>query len=275
MMWIALVTAVVLGTPPTDTPPSPLARIAIIGASASAGWGVVIPTQQVGEGVPIHHTHIDLADVLPAVLIGTSQQVTDHATSFFFSDPTTIGHAEMSAAIATDPTLIIGVDFLFWYAHGNMPEQDRFELLEQGLKELERFDGTLLVGDIPDVSAAATAKPIAFISARQIPQPRTLSALNTRIRTWAKARSRTHIIPLARTLRSWQHGEPPHINGHQWSEDIRIIQFDKLHPTAAGLVATAELVAESINDTIQPVAVQADPSLVLTSLQPKTVETLP
>jgi hypothetical protein len=272
MMWIAVLTALVFSTPTVDATPPSLNCIAVIGASASAGWGVVIPAEPGSEPVPLHHAHIDLADVLPAVLIGITPKITDHANNFFFSDPITIGNAEMSAAMATDPTLIVGVDFLFWYAYGSRPENTRLPLLELGLKELERFDGTLLVGDIPDVTAAASAKPIAFISTKLIPQPRTLDAINARIREWADARPRTHIIPLAGTLRSWQNGQPPHLNGHLWNDDVRIIQFDELHPTAAGLIAIAELVAESINNTIQPVAVQADPNVVLTSLRTKPTE---
>lgn len=272
MMWLVLLTAVALGAPDTSTPPSSLDRIAVIGASASAGWAVVVPTKPGHEPVPVHHAHIDLADVLPAVLIDITPKITDHANSFFFSNPTTIGASEMSAAIATDPTLIVGIDFLFWYAYGSRPEQDRLPLLERGLKELERFNGPLLVGDIPDVSAAATVQPIALISKRQIPQPHTLDSINARIETWAATRPNVHVVPLARTLHSWQRGTPPDLNGHQWSEGMRIIQFDKLHPTAAGLVATAELVAKSINDSIQPVSIQADPTVVLTTLRGNTQE---
>lgn len=267
MKLIALLLLVAWAAPQAPRCPDPLARIAVIGASASAGWGVVVPGEPSTDPIPIHHTHVDLADVLPVVLMEASPVMSRHTDISFFVAPRKVGRVEMDAALAADPTLIVGVDFLFWYGYGARPDTSRMALLEQGLRELDRWEGPMLVGDIPDVSEAALVEPIALISKRQVPSPQMLIALNRRIHAWAAERANVHVVPLADTVSRWQQGIPPDLNGHAWPAGCRIMQFDRLHPTAEGLVALAELVAEVIRARIQPVAVQADPAAVLAALR--------
>ncbi len=275
MKLIALLLLVVSSAPEATPTPDPLARIAIIGASASAGWGVVIDDVPSNNPTPIHHKHVDLAEVLPIVLTGAKPHMSRHVGVFFFANPRKVGRIEMDAALAADPTLIVAVDFLFWYAYGDRPDSARMSMLTRGLRELERFEGPMLVGDIPDVSDAADVKPIALISKRQVPSPETLLALNARIRAWADEQPDVHVIPLADTVDQWRAGTPPNLNGHAWPADCRFIQFDRLHPTAEGLVATAELVAESIRSHVTPVEVQADPAVVLENLRTSKRTTTP
>jgi hypothetical protein len=267
MSVLALLLLVASTSQHTPPPPDPLARIAVIGASASAGWGVVVDDGPSDEPLPIHHRHVDLAEVLPVVLTGASPAMSRHADISFFANPRKVGRVEMDHALATKPTLIVAVDYLFWYGYGDRPDAARMNMLERGLQELERFDGPILVGDIPDVADAADVQPLALLSKRQVPRPETLLAMNKRIHEWAGEYPNVHHIPLAETIGSWRKGTPPNLNGYAWPPECRIIQFDRLHPTAEGLVATAELVAESIRAHVSPVDVQADPAAVLADLR--------
>lgn len=275
MNVFALLLLVVSAAPEAAAPSDPLARIAVIGASASAGWGVVVEDGPSSESVPIHHRHVDLAEILPVVLSGANPTVTRHADISFFGNPRKVGRIEMDAALATKPTLIVAVDFLFWYGYGARPDASRMKMLERGLDELERFDGPIVVGDIPDVSDATDVEPFAFLSRRQVPSPETLAALNARIHAWADACPRIHRVPLTDTIEAWRRGVPPDLNGHAWPADCRLIQFDRLHPTAEGLVATAELVAGVIRAEVKPVSIRSDPDAVLQELQARTRQETP
>jgi hypothetical protein len=275
MSLIALLLLVATVTPVPPATEDPLARIAVIGASASAGWGVVVASDPSGDPVPIHHTHVDLADVLPVVLSGASPVMSRHADLSFFANPGNVGRVEMDAALAAEPTLIVAVDYLFWYGYGARPDSSRMAMLERGLRELDRATVPILVGDIPDVSTAAEAEPIALISTRQVPTEPTLIALNARIHEWAAARPRVHVVPLAEVVSQWQRGIPPDLNGHAWPADCSLVQFDQLHPTAAGLIALTELVAATIRDHITPVKVQADPAIVLATLSASATSVAP
>ena len=53
------------------------------------------------------------------------------------------------------------------------------------------------------------------------------------------------------------------LNGHVWSDDTRLLQFDRLHPTTHGLVALAELAAQSLPPDIVVESIRSDPNDVL------------
>ncbi len=252
--------------------PCPPHHIAVVGASASAGWGVVIPTPPTDHAIPVHHRHADLADVLPAVLGGDREDVSGHTAIWFFSAPHRIGPAVLQSAQAARPTHIVALDFLFWFAYGSHDGQGvpigrddidaRLANLNQGLRLLESIEVPVLVGDIPDVSPAADVWPIALLRMDQVPTPEALAAMNLRIREWVASRDDTTLIPLAATVARMQRGESLHLNEHIWPSDSALIQFDQLHPTTLGLVALAELTAASLPPATKP-SLRADPNAVL------------
>ncbi|MDP7029497.1 MAG: hypothetical protein QF733_04670 [Phycisphaerales bacterium] len=250
-------------------------HIAVIGASASAGWGVVVPHAPSDHEVPVHHRHVDLADVLPAVLGCDASDVSGHADVWFFSAPERIGPTLLDAAKSHQPTHIIAIDFLFWFAYGNRDVNDeplgtgdieaRLANLNHGLHLLESIDVPLLIGDLPDVADAADVWPIPLLRANQVPSPEALDAMNRRIRVWAAAREHATLVPLAATVDRMKRGKPLQLNGHVWPKDATLIQFDHLHPTTLGLIAIAELAAESLPPDTKP-ALHADPQSVLKRL---------
>ena len=254
-----------------------LERVAVIGASASAGWGVVLPSAHPPKGRMALNHHIDLADVLPVVLGSDAGTVTSHTNTMFFASPMKVGSQEVHAALATDPTIVIAVDFLFWYGYGERDasgnrhaEEDvmsRMALLEQGIAAIERFEVPVLVGDLPDVSAAATVEPISLLKPTQVPSSRALQAMNLRIHAWAANDPNITLVPLAETVDRMVRNVPLRLNSFDWHGDKRLLQFDRLHPTPWGLVALGELAAQSLPRTIKVETMRRNPEDVITKLR--------
>ena len=51
------------------------------------------------------------------------------------------------------PTLVVGVDYLFWFAYGPGPEEKRVERVDKALKGLDALACTVLLCDLPDMTA--------------------------------------------------------------------------------------------------------------------------
>lgn len=121
-----------------------LARIAVMGSSASNGFGL---TREVGRPV-------SLGDVLDQALVAPHELVADATNSMFFMSPENVGEQLLEDTLAARPTLVVAVDYLFWFAYGYVQEEQRPALFERGLANLDRVECTLLVGDLPDMSSA-------------------------------------------------------------------------------------------------------------------------
>jgi hypothetical protein len=122
------------GSPGTDAggPRIDFARVTVIGASVSAGFG----------GAP-------LADLLDGAL--TAPHRIDDASDLFTSrDPETKVRAQVDRALAGEATCVFALDALFWYVYAGWLDGDgRLARLELGLRELERIRVPLILGDIP------------------------------------------------------------------------------------------------------------------------------
>ncbi len=228
---------------------APWSRIGVIGASATAGFGVLVLAP--GKA---HETSAgaDLADVVRAAA-NASPVVSLFGTMFFFSTPIQTGDDEVTRVLASHPTLVLGLDFLFWYGYGNddlhgrpiTREAQRLELLEEGLRQLDRITAAgipLVVSDLPDMRAAAGG----ILSESQVPEPETLRAINSRIRAWAAERRNVRVVSLSTLVPAFQTEDTIEIGGRRWSrkDDGALVQRDHLHPTFAGLVA---MFAEAVN----------------------------
>ena len=225
-----------------------LDRIAVVGASASFGFGARVTVDS--EPRPVTGA-TSFADVVDAT-IRRPHQVTGHADLFFFSQAAKSGPRLMRQALSDEPTLFVGIDFLFWYGYGHLDrsgrplrkEADRLALLEEGLKHLDQVECPIIVGDFPDMSPAVGR----MLGENQMPKPRTLQALNQRLREWAAERPRVMIFPLAEVVKQMRSGESVAVGALKWSmtDGTDLIQRDQLHPTAAGLIALSHLVAEML-----------------------------
>ena len=242
----------------TTPPPSPavesnaaepakrISRIATIGASASAGYGVYFTRQDDPGASP---SGMSLAKLLR---IASGEQVVtiDLGTAAFFSNPTGIGTRLVNRAIQSKPDLTLAIDYLFWFTFGSVgvesarirTVEDRLALLEVGLAQLDRITGPILVGDIPDMSSAEGR----MLRKSQIPSSEAQQRANDRIRAWVAARPNARFFPLRELIEQLRRGASFDIAGQTWTvaDAKTLILPDRLHPSLDGLIALVAAIDE-------------------------------
>jgi hypothetical protein len=222
----------------------------VIGASASDGFGVSVRENgaKPGDGVGV-----SLADIL-RVALKAPRTVEAYSSSMVFANPGPILSGEMERALRHSPSIVIGIDFLFWYVYGTSsaggapmrtPEQ-RMANLELGLAQADLALARgipVIVGDIPDMKAAIGK----MLSRAQVPDAATLDAVNARIREWASSRPGARVFRLRESVMSISANGSMRAGGTDWSVDDHgpLLLRDELHPSFAGLVAVASAVIES------------------------------
>ena len=248
-----------------------LPRFSILGASASAGFSVVVNGPG-GDGPGIASAR--LGTVLRAMVDPPPCVVADWSTASFFSDPCTTGPHAVERCIQGEPDAVIAVDFLFWFAYGAFTadgrrisqEADRDALFELGLSLLDQVEAPLLVGDLPDMRGANPR----VLNRWSVPEPETLERLNRRLRKWAADRPKVRIFPLAERTREAMTAtfggdpaptDPPEAgqvpestNPPESAVDSAgpkrppLVQRDRLHPTFEGLFDLTAAVAVAMAD---------------------------
>ena len=286
-------------TPPTSAPAPFVAghlydRIAVVGASASDGFGVSLradapPSDLTAPADPNAKPTVakkptpvllNLSDVLryaaKTTTDGTtSQRVIMHhySSGFFFANPGPIGQGEIYRALKIKPTLVLGLDFLFWYVYGTVTAEgkpmatgaDRLSNLELGLEQLDRIVNAgipLVIADIADMHDAIGK----MLSENQVPDVQTIGSANIRIMEWARTRSLVKIMPLSHILETLQKGGPIELAGKSWNpEELgELLQDDQLHPTFAGTVVIAAGLIDlaKTKDPSTPPPFDFDPKLI-------------
>lgn len=213
-------------------------RVLAIGASATAGFG----------------TRADLALAFQACLPEPSEHSGALGSQWLFARPALGGSEQVQAALAAEPTLVLALDFLFWFGYGALDvegdplanEDGRLALLEHGLALLEPVRCPLVIGDFPDMSAAVGK----MLFPVQMPELATLERLNARVHAWAAARPNVRVAPLAALLAVLARGEALRIGPLEYgaAEASALLQADRLHPTRAGLLALAVLALEELRE---------------------------
>ena len=210
-------------------------RIAILGSSASDGFNLQLET-----GAPTR-----LADYFKAGLLVDHQLAYDGASSATFMNPEKIAGRGAAKALEADPTLLVAVDFLFWFFYGSggpgNTVEFRRERLEAGLALLDGFQCPVLVGDLPKMSGAAGG----MIPMASMPPSDSFNAANERIYAWAKAKPNVTLVPLDAFNESAATGQPFLVGGVTWDPAVSggVLQLDQLHPNLAG---TALLALQSL-----------------------------
>jgi hypothetical protein len=223
---------------------SPWERIAMIGASVTSGFVQSEPLG--GTNTEMHK----LSRYLEAGLVAQHEPIKVVASPFLFLQPETVGPQQVQMAIAAKPTLVIGLDFLFWSCYGEgKTDEDRLQRFEKGLKLLEQFDCALVVGDLPDASAAVGG----MLRADQMPSDDALKSANKRLKEWATARKQVTIIPLSDFMRNAVVNKEIKIGGFAVPEgkSRALLQRDKLHPSPPGCSLIALAILESVQATRQ------------------------
>ncbi len=253
-------------------------RVAVIGASASDGFGVVVKEAPGPEGAPRAAEHLNLAKILrhAAPKSEGAPVIHHYASGFFFASPGTVGRGEIDRALKAHPTLVIALDYLFWWVYGTVdasgePMRDeaaRVANLESGLAQLDRVlaDGIpVVVGDLPNMRDATGR----VLSKAQVPTAETLATVNARIAEWVGSRPGARLFPLASLHQALKRGERIVLAGETWDPAKwgRFVQSDELHPTFAGAVAIASGIAERARefDPESPTPWRFDPDAIRTT----------
>ena len=212
---------------------SPWERVVIIGASASSGFVL---------SEPFGGTNTDkcrLSHYLDAAITAPHQPLKNLASPLLFLSPEAIATQEIEACTHRQPSLVVAVDFLFWFCYGEgETDADRAGRFEYGLKLLERIPCQLLVGDIPDASIATNS---GIISISQVPSESARQSANQRLREWAAKRPDVTVVPLDQFMAAVKANTA--IQGRHISvpagKTYSLLQSDRLHPNPQGAATLA------------------------------------
>ncbi len=218
-----------------DLAPAPLAKVGVIGASMTDG--LLLPLEL--------DCMVTIEDVVKAACVDPKLGTARASSSLLFRDPRYYGKGEVDRIVAARPTLVIAVDFLFWYGYGDTwnEGEGRIAGLDEGLEQIARFDCPVIVGDFPDMHVAAvkgvsiTGGPI--IHLRQIPDVATIAKLNEHLRAWAKDHPNVHVVPLGDLVTQIREGREMRLRGNVWPAGSAetLLDRDLLHPTLDGTIA--------------------------------------
>lgn len=189
-------------------------RIAIIGASVSAGFG----------GAPF-------GDAFAAA--AKQSQVESAANVFLFRDPIGESRLQVEKALAFKATTVIAIDFLFWDLYGSTDPAWRERALASGLAELERLRASgawIVLGDVPHVVTAAEW----MLPRSQVPDATSLAAYNAQIAAWAK-RDRVVLVPFAAWAAPLATNETVEIAPGETVEARALVAPDGLHANGLGV----------------------------------------
>ncbi len=207
---------------------SPWNRVVMIGASASAGFVFSEPFGGTNTA------KCRMNHYLEAALKAPHEPVKNLANALFFLLPEPAGRMQIEKAVEARPTLVVGVDFLFWFCYGQgTNDAERLARFEGGLKLLESVKCPLVLGTIPDASFATNT---GIISPAQVPSAAALTVANARLKSWAAARPHVVLVPLSDFMRAAMANQPLTVHGQilPAGKTRANLQDDLLHPTPRG-----------------------------------------
>lgn len=235
-----------------------LQRVAITGASVTTGMGLTTPPIKGDLGAyPMNFKHI-----FEGMITVPYEEVGFFGDMLFFRGARENGKALIQQIIDFDPTLVIGIDFLFWFGYGSPPPESdvakfRMEKLNYALSLIEQIQVPIVIGDIPDVRATIGK----LLSQRKVPSEEVLSKLNERIHAWAAQYPNVYVLPVHAYWEQMMRDEEIVLFGYTWKEDTRntLLQKDMLHMTLEGTVTAGLLVAK----TLQIDGLETNPKVIM------------
>jgi hypothetical protein len=241
-------------------------RIVLLGASATAGFERSEPL-----GGP-KSAQFRFADFVEAVCASPHEPVAMQATHLVFLNPEEVMEHQVAATVAAKPTLVLGLDALFWSCYGaNLSPTQRLERFEAGLRRLEKIEAPLLLADLPDASAAIGL----ILNRAQVPDRAVITKCNERLAQWAAGRAKVAIFPLARLMGEAHANREVSLAGLTWAagKSGELIRPDRLHPSRRGLAALAVGMLDAAAAAFDPAAatlLKRDPESVLASAAART-----
>lgn len=226
-------------TAPADGPatvakaPAPLEKVAVLGASVSAGMGLD-PSADPFSGA---ESKVRLASVIEASILGAHQPLADESSLLFFTAPEPMAKQTVKDAADAKPTMVVALDYLFWLGYGFGDEAKRLARLDAGLKALETFKCPVLLGDFADFNGA-NVNPL-MLSPKAIPSAETVKKLNERVGAWAKEHANVVVVPIGATFAKLRADEPVEVLGNKFEKGAtkKLMQLDGLHTTIEGTSA--------------------------------------
>jgi hypothetical protein len=240
---VFLILSVLLGGCFQYTKPITLERVAVTGASVTAGWGLQTPPIK-GDfgGYPINLKHI-----VDAMILAPHEEVAYFGEQMFFTRPVVYGSKLIEEITEYDPTLIVAVDYLFWFAYGNVGiagEKYRINKFKEGLSILENIQSHLIIGNIPDVRKAIGK----VLSASQVPTVETIRKMNNMLRSWALLHPNVKVLNVYELYKALLDDATLTTSSYTWpaGSQEKLLQKDMLHTTFEGTVAASLVVADII-----------------------------
>lgn len=216
-----------------------LKRIVMIGASATSGFTNAEPF----GGTNTQFLKLDR--YVNAAITTPHHPAQNLSSAFFFTNPQKISATQITNALKAEPTLVIGLDFLFWCCYGQgSNDVERLTRFDTGLTHLESFKCPVVVGDLPDASGAVGK----ILSPKQMPASNVLAEANARLASWAAPRTNVFLISLASFMRAAARDEPLEAKHNTFAAGTtrRFLQEDGLHPTTAGCSVLALAILEAV-----------------------------
>ena len=236
-----------------------LARIAVIGASMSDGFGVRVSTtlpdgKKISEGV-------NLSELVKVACKDPTVVVSNYTSSLYFMNPARTAKSSATRALGANaqemPTCVLAVDWLFWNGYGvsNMKgeklsgDTERMELLDNALACLEPMCAAnipIVLGDFPDMHSAIGG---GMISAPMVPSVECLAALNARVVQWALTKKNVCVVSLSKLTQDLLQKKSIHAAGRDWDAQTLgpLLQKDRLHPTFAGTVTVLAATLDALD----------------------------
>jgi len=228
----------------TNNTESPWQRIVLIGASATAGFTAAEPLG--GTNTP----RFALSRYVDAALTVSHEPVQNFGNAFFFLQPELIAQQQVARALTNRPTLIIGLDFPFWFCYGEgETDEERLARFDYGLKLLDKIQCPLVVGDIPDASSAVNK----MLRPDQMPSLKAIAAANQRLKAWAADRRQVAVVELSGFMRKVLANRAIAIRDYTLpnGQTRMLLQNDTLHPSPPGCAVLALAVLDAYQ-TIRP-----------------------
>lgn len=195
-------------------PALPLDRIAIVGASISAGFG----------GTPFGEAFTAAAP---------RSKVDAAADVMLFRDPVGNIRQQLGRAKTFGASTIVAIDLLFWTVYGSSDRAWHDQALAAGIAELEALRAAgawIVVGDIPLITTASEL----LLPKAAIPSPELLGAANNAIAELA-TRERVLLVPLTAWTEPLRAGTDVTLRGGDTIPAASLMALDGLHANPLGV----------------------------------------
>ncbi|MGY8753152.1 MAG: hypothetical protein ACKVIO_04570 [Phycisphaerales bacterium] len=133
-----------------EQPCDVLNRVVVTGASVTAGYGVSTPPIKGDLGA---YT-INMKHIMEGLITSDHEEVAFYGDLMFFNNSKKNARAYIEKIKLYKPTLVVGVDLLFWFGHGTPPKDCdvpayRMEKLNYALHLLDELSVPMVIGNFP------------------------------------------------------------------------------------------------------------------------------